>query len=74
MHYPFKLNGNSYAYHLGESISKFMVVSYYFEVATAVVVPRGVGKTSPVIRYSIDIISYSGPSGILGSDGKHNTA
>ena len=69
MHYPFKLNGSSYAYHLGESISKFMVVSYYFEVATAVIVPRGVGKTFPWFD-----ISYSGPLGILGSDGKHNTA
>ena len=34
------------------------------------VVPRGVGKTSP----SVDLFSYSGPSGILGSDGKQNTA
>ena len=25
-------------------------------------------------RYSVDIFSYSGPSGILGSDGKQNTA
>ena len=28
----------------------------------------------PVHRYSVDIFSYSGPSGILGSDGKQNTA
>ena len=42
------------------------------EVATAVVVLRGVGKASPR-RNSVDI-SYSGPSGILGSDGKQNTA
>ena len=27
-----------------------------------------------VHRYSVDIFSYSGPSGILGSDGKQNTA
>ena len=44
----------------------------YLEVATAVVVPRGLGKTSPrtqiLCRYS-----YSDPSGILGSDGKQNT-
>ena len=25
-------------------------------------------------RYSVDNFSYSGPSGILGSDGKQNTA
>ena len=35
----------------------------------------GVGKTSPcALIYSVDIFSYSGPSGILGSDGKQNTA
>ena len=28
----------------------------------------------PVHRYSVDIFSYSGPSGILGSDGRQNTA
>ena len=27
----------------------------------------------PVHRYSVDIFSYSGPSGILGSEGKQNT-
>ena len=27
----------------------------------------------PVNRYSFDVISYSGPSGILSSDGKQNT-
>ena len=27
----------------------------------------------PVHRYSVDIFSYSGPSRILGSDGKQNT-
>ena len=30
-------------------------------------------KLLPVHRYSVDIFSYSGPSGILGSDGKENT-
>ena len=43
-------------------------------VTTAVVVPRGVGKTSPLHRYSVGIFSYSGLSGILDSDGKQNTA
>ena len=41
----------------------------YLEVATVVVVLCGVGKTSPLHRYSVDMFSYSGPSGILGSDG-----
>ena len=27
-----------------------------------------------VHRYSVDIFAYSGPSGILGSDGKQSTA
>ena len=31
-------------------------------------------KLLPIHRYSFDIFSYSGPSGILGSDGKQNTA
>ena len=31
-------------------------------------------KLFPVHRYSVDIFSYSGRSGILGSDGKQNTA
>ena len=35
---------------------------------------RGVGKIIPVHRYSVDIFSYSGLSGILGPDGKQNTA
>ena len=30
-------------------------------------------KLLPVHQYSLDIFSYSGPSGILGSDGKQNT-
>ena len=30
-------------------------------------------KLLPVHRYSVDIFSYSGPSGILGSDGKPNS-
>ena len=29
-------------------------------------------KLLPVHLYSVDIFSYSGPSGILGSDGKQN--
>ena len=33
-------------------------------VETAVIVPHGVGKTSP--WYCVDIFSYSGPSGKLG--------
>ena len=44
----------------------------YLEVTKAVNVPLGVGKTSPLHHYSVDIFSYSGPSGILGSDGKQN--
>ena len=31
-------------------------------------------KLFPVHRNSVDIFSYSGPSGILGSHGKRNTA
>ena len=31
-------------------------------------------KLLPVHPYSVDIFSYSGPSGILGSGGKQNTA
>ena len=30
-------------------------------------------KLLPVYQYSVDIFSYSGPSGILGSGGKQNT-
>ena len=30
-------------------------------------------KRLPVHRYSVDIFSYSDPSGILGSEGKQNT-
>ena len=31
-------------------------------------------KLLPVHRYSVDLFTYSGTSGILGSDGKQNTA
>ena len=31
-------------------------------------------KLLPMHPYSVDIFSYSRPSGILGSDGKQNTA
>ena len=31
-------------------------------------------KLLPLYRYSVDFFSYSGPSGILGSGGKQNTA
>ena len=31
-------------------------------------------KLLPVHQYSVDIFSYTGPSGILGSDGKQYTA
>ena len=31
-------------------------------------------KLLPLHQYSVDIFSYSGPSGILGSDRKQNTA
>ena len=31
-------------------------------------------KLLPVSGYSVDIISYSGPSVLFGSDGKQNTA
>ena len=31
-------------------------------------------KLLPVHRYSVDIFSYSGPLGILGSEGKQNIA
>ena len=43
------------------------------EVSTAAVVLRGVGKTSPVHRYSVDIFLYSGLSEVFGYDGKQNT-
>ena len=43
------------------------------EVATAVVVSVWIGKTSLHASISADIFSYSGPSGILGSDGKQTT-
>ena len=36
--------------------------------------PCGVGKTFPVLQYSVDNFSYSGTSRILGSCGKQNTA
>ena len=36
--------------------------------------PRGRVKLLSVHRYSFDIFSYSGPSGILGSDRELNTA
>ena len=40
-----------------------------------VTIQTRIGKTSPrTSRYSVDIFSYSAPSGILGSDGKQNTA
>ena len=42
----------------------FIVYPDYLEDAKAVV------KHLPVHRYSVDIFSCSGPSGILGSDGK----
>ena len=49
----------------------------YLEGATAVAMPRPchveLVKLLPVHRYSVDIISYSGPSGMLGSDGRQNT-
>ena len=50
------------------SISEGFVFLDYLEVATTVVVPRGVGKISP----RTDIFSYSGHSGMLGFDGKQN--
>ena len=31
-------------------------------------------KPPPMHQYRVDIFSYSGPAGILGSDGKQNTA
>ena len=46
----------------------------YQEVATAVVVPCEVGKTHPVHRCSVVIFAYSGPTVILSSDEKQNTA
>ena len=30
-------------------------------------------KLLPIHRYTVDMFSYSGPSGILGSDGEQNT-
>ena len=43
----------------------------YLEVTTAVVVPRGVGKTSPYIDIVLILIR---PLGILSSDGEQNTS
>ena len=54
--------------------SLFLKDPDYLLVATAVVVPCGVGKTFPVLQYSVDNFSYSGTSRILGSCGKQNTA
>ena len=34
----------------------------------------GLVKHLPVHQYSVDIFSYSGPSGILGSEGQQNSA
>ena len=34
---------------------------------------RNVGKLSPIHRFSVDIVSYAGPSGILGCGIKQNT-
>ena len=59
---------------LVSSFSEGSVFPDYLEVAIAVVVLHGVGKLLPVHRYSVDIFSYAGPSGILGSDRKQNTA
>ena len=52
------------------SKSEGSVFPDYLEVATAVVV----SVFLPMHRYSVDIFSYSSPSGILGSVGKQNTA
>ena len=52
------------------SISEGSVFPDYLEVATAVVV----SVFLPVHRYSVNIFSYSSPSGILDSVGKQNTA
>ena len=46
----------------------------YLEVATALVVPRGVGKASPHASIQCCIISNRGPLGILGFDRKQYTA
>ena len=46
----------------------------YLEVTTAVLCRVELVKLLLVYRYSVDIFTYSGPSGILGSDGKQNTA
>ena len=46
----------------------------YLEVAAAVVCRVELVKLIPVDRYSVDIFSYSGPSGILDFYVKQNTA
>ena len=54
----------------------FYLDPHFFQnkIYPTVVVWRGVGKLLPVHQYSVDIFSYSGLSGILGSDGKQNAA
>ena len=53
-----RLNKTEFAVFLYCGFSLFLKDPFfpdYLEVATAVVVPRGVGKTSPVHGYSVDI-------------------
>ena len=56
--------------HLRVVPEKNLLTCKYMSYKTAVVV----SVPLPDHRYSVDIFSYFDPSGILGSDGKQNTA
>ena len=57
------------------SISEGSVLPDYLGVAaTVVLICVELVKFLPVHRYSVDVFSYSGPLGILGSDEKQNSA
>ena len=62
-----------FLYIVGSSISG-SVFPDYLEVATAALCRMELVKLLPVHRYSVEMFSYSDPSGILGSGGKQNTA
>ena len=56
------------------SVSEGYFYTRLFRGPCAVVVRVELVKRLPVYRYSVDFNSYSGPLGILGSDGKQSTA
>ena len=67
-----KLNKTESAVFLYCRLSLFLKDQFfpdYLEITTAVLAPLELVKLLPIHRYSVDIFSYSCPSGILGSDG-----